>query len=62
MKRLERSSCDYMIGGVCGGLGRYMDIDPTFIRLIWALFFLVYGFGFLLYMLCWFLLPISYKY
>ena len=62
MNRLERSSYDCWLGGVCGGLGKYMGIDPTFIRLIWALCFLVYGFGFLLYMLCWFLIPRSYKY
>ena len=35
-KRLYRSSTNYMICGVCGGIGEYFNIDPTLIRLIWA--------------------------
>ncbi|MCD8010454.1 MAG: PspC domain-containing protein [Lachnospiraceae bacterium] len=37
MKRLFRSRDDVMIAGVCGGLGEYFHIDPTIIRLVWAL-------------------------
>ena len=37
-RRLHRSSKDKMICGVCGGLGEYLDVDPTLIRLIWVLF------------------------
>lgn len=33
MKRLYRSRTDKKIAGICGGLGDYLDIDPTFIRL-----------------------------
>ncbi|MBU0511800.1 MAG: PspC domain-containing protein [Chloroflexi bacterium] len=33
-KRLYRSRDDRMIAGVCAGLGKYFDIDPTLIRLI----------------------------
>ena len=36
-RRLHRSSKDKMICGVCGGLGEYLDVDPTLIRLIWVL-------------------------
>ena len=37
MKRLYRSKNDRMLCGVCGGIGEYLDIDPTLIRLVWAL-------------------------
>ena len=34
-KRLYRSSTNYMICGVCGGIGEYFNIDPTLVRLAW---------------------------
>lgn len=36
-KRLRRSSSNKIIGGLCGGLGDYFNIDPTIIRLVWVL-------------------------
>jgi len=33
-KKLYRSRENRMIGGVCGGLGEYFDIDPTLVRLL----------------------------
>ena len=33
-KRLYRSRSQRMIGGVCGGLGTFLDIDPTIVRVI----------------------------
>lgn len=36
-KRLYRSRNDRMIGGVCGGLGKFLDIDPTIIRVVVAM-------------------------
>lgn len=35
-KRLYRVEEGKMISGVCGGLARYFDVDPTIVRLIWA--------------------------
>jgi phage shock protein C len=32
MRNLYRSETDKMLGGVCGGLGAYLRIDPTFVR------------------------------
>lgn len=32
-KRLYRSTTDKMIGGVCGGIAEYFDLDPTLVRL-----------------------------
>jgi phage shock protein C len=34
MKRLLLSSSDKKIGGVCGGIAEYMDLDPTIVRLL----------------------------
>lgn len=36
-KRLTKSFSNRMICGVCGGIGEYFNIDPTVIRLIWAI-------------------------
>ena len=36
-KKLYRSRKNKMIGGVCGGLGEYLNIDPTIVRIIYAL-------------------------
>ena len=35
-KRLYRSDTNKMLCGVCGGIGEYFNIDPTLIRLLWA--------------------------
>ena len=37
-KRLYRSVSNRMLSGVCGGIGEYFDIDPTLVRLAWAIF------------------------
>ena len=57
-KRLTRSSTDKLLGGVCGGLGEYFDLDPTLIRLAFALL-IVFGVGspFLFYVLLWVIMP-----
>lgn len=36
MKKLYRSETDKMLCGVCGGIAEYFDVDPTIIRLLWA--------------------------
>lgn len=35
-KKLYRSKTDKMICGVCGGIGEYLNVDATLIRLIWV--------------------------
>ena len=35
-KKLYRSRENRMLGGVCGGLGEYFDIDPTLVRLLFV--------------------------
>ena len=37
MKRLYRIEEGKMLCGVCGGIGEYLNIDPTVVRLIWAI-------------------------
>jgi phage shock protein C len=36
-KRLTRSSTDCKLGGVCGGIAEYLDVDSTIVRLVWVL-------------------------
>ena len=55
-KRLTRSN-NKMIGGVCGGLAEYLDIDPTIVRIVWVLMVLFAGFGILLYIILWLIMP-----
>lgn len=51
MKKLYRSKSNRMISGVCGGLGEYIGVDPTLIRLAYVLLSIAYGTGLLLYIL-----------
>jgi phage shock protein C len=46
-----------MVGGVAGGVAEYFGIDPTIVRLIWALFVFAYGTGLLAYILAWIIVP-----
>ena len=52
-----RKSRDKKVAGVCGGVAEYFGIDPTAIRLIWALAILFYGSGLLLYILMAIIMP-----
>lgn len=56
-KRLYRSETDRMLGGVCGGLGEYLGMDPTLVRLIFVLLFLVGGHGLLVYLIMLIVVP-----
>ncbi|KKP69362.1 hypothetical protein A2X44_04385 [candidate division CPR3 bacterium GWF2_35_18] len=56
-KRLCRSEKDKMIGGVCGGIAEYFNIDSSIVRLIFALIVLAGGAGVLVYIILWVILP-----
>ena len=56
-KRLYRSRTDRMLGGVCGGLAAYFGVDPTLVRLVFALLLVFGGSGFLLYLILWIVVP-----
>ena len=55
-KKLYRSTTNRMLCGVCGGLGEYFNIDPTIVRLIWALVGLS-GAGLLAYLIAAIIIP-----
>ena len=56
MEEKKRSN-NKMIGGVCAGLAEYLDIDPTIVRIVWVLMVLFAGFGILLYIILWLIMP-----
>ena len=56
-KRLYKSRNDKMLGGVCGGIAEYFDIDPTLVRLGWVLFCALGGSGFLAYIIAAIIIP-----
>jgi phage shock protein C len=58
-KRLYRSRRDRMIGGVCGGLGDYFDIDPTVVRLLFVFGTLLGGHGVLAYLILLVVVPLE---
>ena len=57
MNRLTRPRNDRMIAGVCSGLGRYFNVDPTIVRIVFVLSLLLPGPQFLIYILAWVLIP-----
>ena len=56
-KKLYRSNSDKKIAGVCAGLAKYLNIDVTLIRLIWALVVICGGAGLLAYLICALVIP-----
>lgn len=56
-RKLYRSTKDKVIAGVCGGLGEYFSIDPTIIRIVFAIFALSGGVGVLAYIVFWVIIP-----
>ena len=57
MKRLYRSRDHRWIAGICGGLGEYLNVDPTVVRAAFVLFALAGGSGILAYIILWFIIP-----
>ena len=55
-KKLYRNTQNKMIAGICSGLGEYLNIDPTIIRLIWVLLGLS-GTGLVAYLICALIIP-----
>ena len=55
-KKLYRSTTNKTIAGVCAGLAEYLNIDPTIVRVIWALVALS-GAGLLAYLVCALIIP-----
>jgi phage shock protein PspC (stress-responsive transcriptional regulator) len=56
-ERLYRSRDDRMLFGVAGGMARYLDIDPSIVRIVWALLAIAGGAGILLYIVAAIVIP-----
>lgn len=56
-KKLYRVRENKKLAGVCGGIAKYFDMDPTIIRLIWALAVIFCGVGILAYIIAAFVIP-----
>lgn len=54
---MYRSETDKVVGGVCGGLGEYLEVDPVLIRLIWIFLTFMGGSGIIVYIVFWLVLP-----
>ncbi len=57
VKRLYRSRMTRMLGGVCGGVASYFQLDPSLVRIAWVVFTLLGGAGLLAYLICWVVIP-----
>ena len=56
-KRLYRSRSERMLAGVCGGIGLYLGVDPTLIRLAFLVLAIWGGGGILAYIIAWLVIP-----
>jgi len=61
-KKLYRSNDNKIIFGIAGGIGEYLNIDPTVIRVIWIFSTVFLGFSILAYILLLFVIPEKPKY
>ena len=55
--RIHKSARDKKISGVCGGIAEWLGVDPTIVRIAWAVLACGWGTGVLLYFICAFILP-----
>ena len=56
-KRLTRSTTNRRIAGVCGGIAKYLNIDPTVVRIIFLIALLCGSLGFWAYLIVWIAAP-----
>ncbi len=57
-RRLYRSRTDSVLGGVAGGVAEYLDVDPSIVRIVWAILAIVTGgIFFVLYIVMWIVVP-----
>jgi phage shock protein PspC (stress-responsive transcriptional regulator) len=58
-KRMYRNTDDTIIGGVCGGIGAYLNTDPVLFRILFVILTVSFGVGLFLYAALWIALPPS---
>ena len=56
-RKLFRNPDDNLLGGVCSGISAYFNLDPVWIRIIFAVAFFFAGSGFILYLILWIVIP-----
>lgn len=56
-RRLLRSRDERVLGGVCGGIGEYLGVDPVLIRLAAVLLVFAGGAGVIAYIVAWIVIP-----
>ena len=59
LSKLYRSRNERMIAGVCGGMAIHFRVDPTWVRLLFVLFFFVGGSALLIYLILWAIVPLE---
>ena len=57
IKRLYRSTTNRMIAGICGGIGEFFNVDPTLIRILFAVSIFAGGVGIIAYIVGWIIIP-----
>ena len=57
MKKLYRSRKNKKVGGVCGGIAEYFDLDPTLVRLGAVILIFIWGAGLMAYIVAWAIIP-----
>jgi phage shock protein C len=58
-RSFARYSSEKKIAGVCGGVARYFDVDPTLVRALWLLSLLLGGASAVIYLVLWFAMPLD---
>jgi len=56
-KKLSRNKIDGIVGGVCSGIGDYIGLDHTIVRVLFVLSVIFLGLPFFLYFLLWIFIP-----
>ena len=56
-KRLYKIDEGKLIDGVCGGIAEYLNLDPTVVRVLWAVVTCFAGFGLIAYLACALIMP-----
>lgn len=60
-KRLVRAMNRKKIAGVCAGFADYFEVDVTLIRVLWLILAILWGFGFIAYIVAWIAMPKDYS-
>jgi phage shock protein C len=58
-RRIKRSRDDRMLGGVCGGIARHLDVDPVIVRIATVALVCAVGAGAVAYLAAWILMPLD---